>query len=270
MKYTLIVGMPSWILSALLLAPGTAQGTWAERLKGTVPPPPAEYGAPQDSGSTVPVENEYDALVTAVKDLLLQASAYAVDSAGKPDGFSRNPAIRITLPGFLNDATGMLRGVGLSAQSELIEQEMNRAAEAAAAEAGVLFVTEVDRLPVSDPRSIVVGPPDGAVRLLRRRTAEALFEELRPRVDAVLLEKETAKEFGALNQQIGQRLPALGTLEDINLADYVTVRTLEGLFLLMAEEEKRIRENPDSRSTEPLREVFGAPAERKPPPDMGE
>lgn len=256
MKLRPTVGMLSWILLALLVVPCSAPGTWAERLKGTVPQPPPEHGTPPGSGPTVPVETEYDQLIGALNDLLLQASAHAVDSAGKPDGFARNPAIRISLPGFLNDAAGMLRGVGLSAQSDLIEKEMNRAAETAAGEAGGLFAVEIDRLPINDPRSAVVGPPDAATRLLRRRAAETLFDELRPRVESVLLEKEIPREFAALNRQIGQRLPALGTLEEINLADYVTVRTLEGLFLLMTEEEKRIREDPDARSTERLREVF--------------
>jgi len=246
-------------IACVLSGPVAAQGTWADRLKGAAPPAPAatEAGPTDPATSTVPAEAEYDTMVGALKDALEVGSGHAVAAAGKTDGFMGNPAIRIPMPGFLEDASSMLRGTGLGPQADALEKGMNRAAEQASAKAGGIMAEAISRLVIDDPRAVLIGAPDGATRLLRRRAGERLFDDLRPLVEASMTQTDASAAFADLNKQIAQRLPALGTLEDMDLTDYVTVKTLDGLFLLLAEEEKKIRLTPEARTTDLLREVFG-------------
>lgn len=246
--------VPPLLLTVAALVPFTAvaQSTWADRLKGSAP---AETDTQEVPVVTFGVE--YETVVAGVREALGTSAERAIASAGKTDGFHGNSSIRIPLPGFLDDANSLLRGAGLTPQIEALDQDMSRAAESAAALSGPAMYAAIRRLTIDDPRTLMIGAQDSITRLLRRRQGEQLFEALRPNVEATLLEANTVEEFAELNQQIGQRLPALGTLEEINLTDYVTQKTLDGLFLLMGEEERKIRETPEARTSDLLRETFG-------------
>jgi hypothetical protein len=246
--------VPSLLLATAALIPLTAgaQGTWADRLKGSAPAEAATQEAPAVTFGT-----EHETVIAGLRETLGTSAERAIASAGKTDGFSGNSSIDIPLPGFLEDASSLLRGAGLTAQIDALDTDMNRAAESAAALAGPALYEAIQQLTIDDPRTLLIGARDSTTRLLRRRQGESLFEALRPNVEAALLEANAVQEFAELNQQIGQRLPALGTLEEIDLTDYVTQKTLDGLFLLMGEEESRIRENPEARTSNLLREIFG-------------
>jgi hypothetical protein len=246
--------VPSLLLATAALIPLTAaaQSTWADRLKGSAPAEATTQEAPAVTFGT-----EHETVVAGLREALGTSAERAIASAGKTDGFQSNSSIDIPLPGFLEDASSLLRGAGLTAQIDALDTDMNRAAESAAALAGPALYEAIQQLTIDDPRTLLIGARDSTTRLLRRRQGESLFEALRPNVEAALLEANAVQEFADLNQQIGQRLPALGTLEEIDLTDYVTQKTLDGLFLLMGEEESRIRENPEARTSDLLREIFG-------------
>lgn len=244
----------SLVLTAAALVPFTvvAQSTWADRLKGTTP---AESDTQEVPVVTFGVE--YETVVAGLREALGTSAERAVASAGKTDGFQDNSSIRIPLPGSLDDANSLLRGAGLTTQVDALGKDMNRAAESAAALSGPALYDAIQQLTIDDPRTLMIGAQDSMTRLLRRRQGEPLFEALRPNVEAALLEANTVEEFAELNQQIEQRLPALGTLEELDLTDYVTQKTLDGLLLLMGEEERKIRETPEARTSDLLRETFG-------------
>jgi hypothetical protein len=246
--------IPFLVLTASALIPLAvgAQSTWADRLKGSAPVEGDTGGAP-----TVTFGSEHETVIAGLREVLGTSADLAIASAGKTDGFHGNSTIRIPLPGFLEDASSLLRGAGLGPQIDALDKDMNRAAESAAALSGPALYDAIARVNIDDPRTLMIGAPDGTTRLLRRHQGEQLFEELRPNVEAALLEAKAVEEFAEMNTQIGQRLPALGTLEEMNLTDYVTQKTLDGLFLLMGEEERRIREKPEARTSDLLREVFG-------------
>ena len=246
--------VPSLLLATAALIPLTAgaQSTWADRLKGSAPAEASAQEAPAVTFGT-----EHETVIAGLREALGTSAERAIASAGETDGFHNNAGIRVPLPGFLEDASSLLRGAGLTAEIDALDQDMNRAAESATALAGPALYDAIKQLTIDDPRTLLIGARDSTTRLLRRRQGESLFEALRPNVEAALLEANAVEEFSELNQQIGQRLPALGTLEEIDLTDYVTQKTLDGLFLLMGEEESRIRENPEARTSDLLRETFG-------------
>jgi hypothetical protein len=245
---------PSLLFAAAGLIPvaAAAQSTWADRLKGS---PTLETETREAAAVTFGTELETG--IAGLRETLGTSAERAIESAGKTDGFQGNSNIRIPLPGVLEDASSLLRGAGLTTQVDALGKDMNRAAETAVAAAGPALYDAIQRLTIDDPRTLLIGAPDSTTRLLRRRQGEHLFEALRPSVESALLEANAIQEFSELNQQIGQRVPALGTLENVDLTDYVTQKTLDGMFLLMGEEERRIREKPEARTSDLLREIFG-------------
>ncbi|AGA33559.1 hypothetical protein TVNIR_1898 [Thioalkalivibrio nitratireducens DSM 14787] len=235
-----------------------AQAPWADRLKGTLPVvPPVSEPATDEAAPSVPVGVEHETLAAGLKEALAIGSQRAVETASKTDGYLGNPAIRIPMPGLLGDASSMLRGIGLGRQVDAFEKSMNRAAEKAAPKAAGILVDAVREMTIDDARSILVGSPDGATRFLRRRAGDPIADEFRPIIAESMQEQGVTAAFTALSEQAKQRLPALETADALDLPDYVTRKSVDGLFVLLAEEEKKIRADPAARTTDLLREVFG-------------
>lgn len=251
-------GISISILALAVAVPLAAQGSWADRLKGAIPEVPATTEPAAEASTPQPgVGAEHDTLVAGLKEALEKGSLLAIEAAGKPDGFQGNPKIRIPMPGPLDNASGILRGVGLGRQVDEFELSLNRAAEKAVPQATEILVDAIRDMSIEDARAILVGPADGATRYLRRRAGEPIAESFRPIVAESMQETGVTKYFTALTDQVGNRVPGLGSMEDLDLNEYVTGKTLDGMFLLLAEEEKNIRQNPAARTTELLREVFG-------------
>ena len=236
--------------------PAVAQGSWADRLKGAVPeipitPKPAE----EDTAPTLGAEHAQ--LVAGLRAALETGSQRAIEVAAKEGGFKDNPNIRIPMPGPLATASGMLRGVGLGRQVDEFENSMNRAAEKAAPEAQEIIIEAIRDMSIEDARAILVGPEDGATRFLRRQAGDRIAESFRPIVAESMEETGVTKAFTGLTEQAGSRIPGLSALDDLDLNEYVTGKTLDGVFTLLAQEEKKIRQDPVARTTDLLREVFG-------------
>lgn len=250
-------GLFTALLALAFSTSALAQGSWTERLKGTVPDlstEPAERDAAPD---TVPLDTEHETLAAGLKEALVKGAQRAIETAGASGGFTDNAQIRIPMPGPLDTASSLLRGVGLGRQVDEFEESMNRAAEKAAPQAEEIMLQAIRDMSIEDARGILVGPADGATRFLRRRAGEPIAEAFRPIVSESMQETGVTRAYTELTEQAGARVPGIAGLDELDLTEYVTNQALDGVFTLLAEEERRIRENPAARTTDLLKEVFG-------------
>lgn len=191
-----------------------------------------------------------------LREALVKGTQSAVATLGRSDGFLGNPKVKIALPESLARIDRLLRGVGMGKYSDELVLTMNRAAEAAVPEAKPLFVDAVKKMSLQDAKGILTGGEDSATQYFRRSTAEQLRARFLP-----IVQKATAKlKLAEKYNQYADKGVSLGLVrkEDANLDGYVTQKTLDGLFLMVAEEEKRIRQNPAQAASELLKKVFGA------------
>jgi Protein of unknown function (DUF4197) len=190
-----------------------------------------------------------------LKVALNQAVTTAVTTLGKPDGFLGNPEVRIPLPGKLEKAAKRLRKLGMSKQTDALELAMNRAAEAAVPEAKALFVDAIKQMSVADAVGLLRGPEDAATQYFRGAMSGKLTERFQPIVSKATQSVQLAKHYN----DVAGRASALGLVDekDANVDAYVTRKTLDGLFLVMAREEAAIRRNPLGQANALLRKVFG-------------
>ncbi len=247
-------------LTLVLVLPTSASASWSDRLKGLAP----ETGATStpetrdDPASPRPTLGaEHSTMVAGLKEALEIGGRRAIESAGQRDGFLGNDAIKIPLPGLLENAGSMLRGVGLGRQADQFEESMNRAAEKAVPEAADLLTAAIADMTIDDARAILVGAPDSATRYLRRQAGDPIAERFRPIVAESMQETGVTTAYTTLTDQLNTRLPGLEAMDDLDLNAHVTAKTLDGLFLLLAQEEGRIRNDPAARTTALLQEVFG-------------
>lgn len=191
-----------------------------------------------------------------LKDALIQASGAAVGKLGVTDGFFKNPKVKIPLPDSLKKAEKAMRFFGMGKQADELVLRMNRAAEAAVPEAKVLLVDAVKKMSVQDAKDILTGGDDAATQYFKRMTATPLTAKFLPKVKEATQDVQLAQQynkFAETGMQYG-----LVKKDQANLEQYVTQKTLDGLYLMMAEEEKKIRKDPLGASTSLIRKVFGA------------
>lgn len=191
-----------------------------------------------------------------LKEALIQAAHAAVGRLGVTDGYFKNPRVKIPLPESLQKMEKGLRLLGMGKQADELVLRMNRAAEAAVPEARALLVDAVKQMTVEDAKNILTGGDDAATHYFKRKTSAPLFEKFLPIVTAATRDVELAQQynrFAAAGQRYG-----LVRKEQANLEQYVTHQALEGLYLMMGEEEKAIRKDPHGASTRLIRKVFGA------------
>jgi hypothetical protein len=192
-----------------------------------------------------------------VKEALMVGIQKAVDLAGVEDGFYKNSAIKITLPEKLQKADKIVRQLGGEELSEMLVEKMNRAAEKAAPQAQEIFIAAIKDMQFEDANKILSGGDNAATTYLKENTSEALTNSFYPVV------KEKMEEIGAIktyHDYVGNLssnpLLKLADMEmDIN--KYVTEKSIDGLFVMVAEQEKKIRENPAARVNDILKNVFG-------------
>lgn len=250
-------GLFTALLALAFSTSALGQGSWTERLKGTVPDLSTEPAEPDAAPDTVPLDAEHETLAAGLKEALIKGAERAIETAGTSGGFSDDAKIRIPMPGPLDTASSLLRGVGLGRQVDEFEESMNRAAEKAAPQAEEIMLQSIRDMTIDDARGILVGPADGATRFLRRRAGEPIAEAFRPIVSESMQETGVTRAYTELTDQVGTRVPGISALDELDLTEYVTSEALDGVFTLLAEEERRIRENPAARTTDLLKEVFG-------------
>ena len=198
--------------------------------------------------------SETDA-ATAVRAALERGAVTAVDLLGRTDGFLGNPQVRIPLPRFLNDAASLLRATGQQKRVDALITAMNRAAEASVPEARAVLVNTVKHLSVEDGRRLVMGGDNAVTAFFEEKTRAPLGERFLPIVTRATEQVSLAAKYNA----VAGKAAALGLMraEDANIEQYVTAKTLDGLYLMIGEEERRIRQDPVGAGSAILRKVFG-------------
>jgi len=193
-----------------------------------------------------------------LKKALDQGINSAVSKLGVADGFLKNPTVKIPLPPPLAKAESMMRMLGMGAQADQLVETMNHAAEAAVPESKVLLKQALKQMSVSDAKAILTGGDDAATQYFKRVTYAPLQAKFKPIVTKSTQKLKLAQQYN----QVAGRGVELGLLksEDASLESYVTQKTLDGLFLMMADEEKAIRKDPLGQASSLLKKVFGAGA----------
>lgn len=192
---------------------------------------------------------------SGVRSALERGAVAAVGLLGRPDGFLGNPKVRISLPGFLNDAAKLLKFTGQQHRVDELVTAMNRAAEAAVPEAKALLVSAVKNIGVGDARRIVSGGEDSVTRFFADKTRVPLGERFLPIVKKQTERVDLAARFNA----VAGKASELGLVkgDDANIERYVTSKALDGLYLMIGDEEKKIRSDPVGTGSALLARVFG-------------
>lgn len=194
--------------------------------------------------------------VAGLKAALEKGSVAAVGLLGRTDGFFGNDKVRIPLPDSLRRYEKLMRNLGMGGYADELILTMNRAAEAAVPEARALFVDAVKRMTVQDAKGILTGGDTAGTEYFRRTTSEPLRQRFLPIVQAATRKVKLAEVYNRYAEKGAQF--GLIAKEHANLDDYVTQKALQGLFYMVAEEEKKIRNDPVKAGSDIIRRVFGA------------
>ncbi len=194
--------------------------------------------------------------VAGLKAALEKGSQHAVAVLGQIDGFLGNPKVRIPLPDSLTRAEALMRRVGMGKYADELVVSMNRAAEAAVPEARQLFVDSVRKMTVQDAKGILTGGETSGTEYFQRTTKDQLHNRFLPIVKKATERVGLAQRYN----EYAEKGATLGLVkkEQSNLDEYVTQKALDGLYLMVAEEEKRIRKDPLAAGASIIRKVFGA------------
>ncbi|MBX3585835.1 MAG: DUF4197 domain-containing protein [Ramlibacter sp.] len=190
-----------------------------------------------------------------LKAALEKGALAAVQLLGKPDGFLGNPKVRIPLPGVLEDAAKLLKTFGQGKRVDELVTSMNRAAEAAVPMARDLLVSAVRSMNVSDARNILMGGDTSVTTFFAEKTREPLAGKFLPVVTRATEKVGLAEKYN----RVASKAAGVGLLrkEDANVQQYVTAKSLDGLYLMIGEEEKKIRQDPVGTGSAILKKVFG-------------
>jgi hypothetical protein len=191
-----------------------------------------------------------------IRAALERGALAAVGLLGRTDGFLGNPKVRIPLPGVLVDAAKLLRATGQGKRVDELEVSMNRAAEAAVPEAKTLLVGAIRSMSVEDARQVLTGGERSATEFFERKTREPMGVKFLPIVTRATERVKLADKYN----RFASRAAGLGLMkhEDANVQQYVTGKALDGLFLMIGEEEAKIRADPVGTGSAILKKVFGA------------
>ena len=190
-----------------------------------------------------------------VKAALERGAVAAVAQLGRTDGFLGNALVRIALPGYLNDGAKVLKALGQQKRLDELLTAMNRAAESAVPQAQDLLVSTVRNLSVQDAVRIVKGGDTSVTDFFAGRTRSPLNERFLPLVTQATERVSLADKYNS----VAGKATGLGLVkkEDANIQSYVTRKALDGLYLMIGEEEKKIRRDPVGTGSDILRKVFG-------------
>ncbi|MDD2933086.1 MAG: DUF4197 domain-containing protein [Methylotenera sp.] len=191
-----------------------------------------------------------------LKAALTQAAGKAVSQLSATDGFFGNSEVKIPLPDALKKAERTMRMLGMGKQADELVLRMNRAAEAAVPEAKALLVDSVKKMSVADAKAILTGGDDAATQYFRKTTSAPMAEKFLPLVKKATEDVQLAQQYNKF-AQMGNKV-GLVKKEQVNLEQYVTQKTLDGVYLMMAKEEAAIRKDPVGQTNRLLKKVFGA------------
>lgn len=191
-----------------------------------------------------------------LKEALINGISKGSDLVSQTDGYFKNPQIKIPFPPEVQKVEDKLRQIGLGGEVDKFVMTLNRGAEEAAKEAKPIFITAIRSLTIEDAWGILNGGTDAATQYLKRTTSSALKVKFKPVIERSLRQVNATRYYGDIVNAYNK----IPFTEDVspNLDDYATDMAIQGLFTMIAQEEKNIRQNPVARTTDLLRKVFGA------------
>lgn len=190
-----------------------------------------------------------------LKEALIKGISNGSDLVSQLDGYFKNPDIKIPFPPDVKRVEDKLRQVGLGSEVDKFVMTLNRGAEDAAKEAKPIFITAIKSMTIQDAWGILKGSDNAATEYLQRTTSAQLKEKFKP-VIKNSLDKVSATKYYSNIVTTYNKIPLV---EKVNpaLDDYATDKAIEGLFVMIAREEKSIRQDPVARTTDLLKKVFG-------------
>jgi len=200
-------------------------------------------------------EPDQKTTISGLKEALSIGTEKAVTLVSSQDGYFRNELIKILLPEKIQKAADVISKLGYQKQVDDLILAMNRAAEAAAPKAKAMFVQAIKEMSFDDARNILQGSNTAATEYFKGKTNDKLYTQFKPVVTSSMEKVGVAKAYKNVMTPY-QSLP-LASKDSMDLDHYVTNKALEGLFLMVAEEEKKIRTDPAARVTDLLKKVFG-------------
>ena len=243
MKYSLC-----FVLTTFLFMPSFCQAGLLDDLSREALPSLQEQGSLDNS-----------TIVKGLKEALATGTERAVTEVSKPDGYYGNQLIKILLPDKLQQAADLLGKVGYQQQVDAFVLSMNRAAEKAALKAASFFGDAIRQMTVEDAKEILSGGDTAATTFFEKTTRSQLFSAFKPTVTKSMDQAGTTRAY---KEMIGMYesipLASLVGTPSLDLDTYVTNKALDGLFVKVGEEEKKIRTNPAAQTTDLLRKVFGS------------
>jgi hypothetical protein len=194
-----------------------------------------------------------------LKEALAKSTERAVAEVAKPDGYFKNQLVKILLPDRIQQGAELLGKFGYQQQVDELVLSMNRAAEKAAPKAAGFFGDAIRQMTMEDAKGILSGGETAATRFFENKTRTQLLEAFKPSVVQSMNQVGTVRAY---KEMIGkfQNIPfaSMTVIPSLDLDTYVTNKALDGLFTMVAKEEKNIRTNPAAQTTDLLRKVFGS------------
>lgn len=197
-----------------------------------------------------------ETIIAGLKEALTVGTRNTVSQTSKTGGYALNPTIRIPLPQELQTVGSTLRKIGFGSTVDEFEAKMNEAAEQAAAQAAPVFIDAVRQMTFEDAKNILSGADTAATDYFRAKTSARLAEMYRPIVAKYTDQAGAAKAYKGIMDRYS-KIPLVPKPQFASLDEYVTGKSINGLFLILAGEEAKIRKDPAARTTELLRQVFG-------------
>jgi hypothetical protein len=253
------------ILLSLVIAVsiGSARAGWLDALGLTK----TSTNAPADAALSALSE---DQMVGGLKDALANGLQHAIANLGHDGGFLTNLDVKIPLPEKLQPVEKTLRALKQDKLADDFVTTMNHAAESALPEAASVFADAVKQMSIDDAKAILTGPDDAATQFFRRTTATNLYVRFLPIVQSATAKTGVTSTYknmmakvnggGAFGGTLGGLANSYLGADALDVDAYVTNKALDGLFKMVAAEEKNIRQNPVARTTDLLQKVFGAVA----------
>jgi hypothetical protein len=223
---------------------GSVMGNVMESLGGLL------GGSSSSSGS---MTNELAA--NGLKQALSAGTDLAANNLGQIDGFLANAAVKILFPPEARKIESTLRSLGMGSVCDQVITSVNRAAEAAVVEAKPIFVEAIKQMTITDAINILTGDKDAATQYLQRTSGQVLIAKFEPIIQSNL-QKANATKYWSDAIKAYNAVPFVQKMNP-NLSQYVTQKATDGIFLMVAIEEGKIRENPAQRVGSVLQDVFG-------------
>ena len=205
-------------------------------------------------GSKSPLSE--DTIVTGLKQALNQGVEQSVKQLGKENGFLGDATVKIPMPGTLVKVESGLRKVGQNKVADNFINTMNHAAEQAVPKTTDILIAAVKNMTLNDAMTILKGEPDAATQYFKRTSSPALRTAIKPIVKSATSSVGVTDSYKKMIGKAGY-LAKFIDQNSLDIDQYITDKTIDGLFIKIAVEEKRIREDPVARTTDVLRNVFG-------------